>query len=203
MSVLQKAVRDIEERIGVRSGFFDDLEAEDDWSFIVKAHALVEAACAELLTEYVGSREVLDPFSRLELSDKRAGKMAFLRALSLLDDDERRFVSALSELRNVLVHNVRNTSFVLSVHVASLDAQQRKSFAHSFGFAFLPEKDHPEFAAVFQGVLSEPKSTIWKGLKFLLAIIHLQMETLRARREGKNAMAQVGEGYANANSTES
>lgn len=195
MTIVEKAVRDIEARTGVRAGFFDDLKAEDDWSFIIKSHALIEAACAELLTEYVGSRELLDPFSRLELSNKRAGKIAFLKSLNLLNEDERRFVSALSELRNILVHNVSNTAFDLSGHVASLNTQQRRSFAKSFCYAFLSEETHPDFPDDLSKVLNDPKDALWRALKFMLAIISLQMDTLHAKREGNASLAQIGEAF--------
>ena len=193
MNKIDSAVRDIETRIGVRAGFFDELKAEDDWSFIIKSHALIEAACAELLTEYVGSRELLDPFSRLELSNKKSGKIAFLKSLGLLDDDERRFVSSLSELRNILVHNVSNVAFDLAAHIESLDKKQRRSFAKSFGYAFLSEEAHPDFSGDIDDVLNHPKDTLWRGLKFMLAIISLQIDVLRAKRDSKNSLAEVGE----------
>jgi hypothetical protein len=196
MNTIDKAVRDIEARTGVPAGFFDNLKAEDDWSFIIKSHALIEAACAELLTEYVGSMELLDPFSRLELSNKRSGKIAFLKSLNLLDEDERRFVSSLSELRNILVNNVRNTVFDLSVHISSLDKKQRKSFAKSFGYAFISEEDHPDFTSDINKVLNDPKDTLWRGLKFILAVISLQMDTLRAKRNSNNSLVQIGEAVA-------
>ncbi len=195
MSIIEQAVRDIEARTGVRAGFFDDLKAEDDWSFIIKSHALIEAACAELLTEYVGSRELLDPFSRLELSNKRSGKIAFLKSLNLLNEDERRFVSALSELRNILVHNVKNTVFDLSSHISSSDAKQRSSFAKSFGYAFLSEESHSDFQDDLDAVLRDPKDTVWRGLKFMLAVISLQIDTLRAKREGDRSLAQIGDTF--------
>lgn len=195
MSIIHKAVSNIEARAGVRAGFFDDLKSEDDWSLIIKAHALIEAACAELLVEYVGSRELLDPFSRLELSNKRSGKIAFLKSLNLLDEDERRFVSALSELRNSLVHNVSNTTFDLSLYVASLDTKQRRSFAKSFGYAFLPKETHVDFNNDLRKILEEPKDALWRGLKFILAVISFQMDTLRAKRESNQSLVQFGEKF--------
>lgn len=44
----------------------------------------------------------------------------------------RRFVAALSELRNNLVHDVRNSEFVLAEWVTTLDSAQLKRFAVSF-----------------------------------------------------------------------
>ena len=107
MATLAEAISNIERRTGVPKGFFETLKAEDDWSFVIKSHALIEAACAEFLTARFGDYELLEVFSRLELSNKRTGKIAFLKELSLLNDDERRFVTELSELRNVLATSPR------------------------------------------------------------------------------------------------
>lgn len=146
MNDLEAAIRDIESRIGVRAGFLIELVEEDDWSFIIKSHALLESACAELLTERSGVPETIDIFSRLELSARTTGKVALLKAFGLLVDRERRFIYALSELRNLLVHNARNTTFSLQDYVTGLDKNQKSKFIENFGYAFLSEdKNGKEF----------------------------------------------------------
>ncbi len=42
-------VVDLERRIGLPEGFFAHLLDENDWSFIIKLHALFEAACTHML----------------------------------------------------------------------------------------------------------------------------------------------------------
>jgi hypothetical protein len=186
----EKAIREIETRIGVVDGFFDALFKEDDWSFIIKAHALLEAACSEILAERVGT-ETLSIFSRLELGAKPTGKISFLKAFDLLRDEERRFVSALSELRNQLVHNVKNTSFCLPKYVASLDPNQKKIFIDGFGFVCLREDADGKHSVVDGvAVVEQPKKAIWLSLKFVLAIISVQMDTLRHRREISAALLE-------------
>jgi len=40
---------ELEKAVGVRAGFFYRLLEEDDWSFVIKLHALFEAVCSHLL----------------------------------------------------------------------------------------------------------------------------------------------------------
>ena len=184
MDDLDKSIRNIESRTGVRNGFFSDLLKEDDWSFIIKSHALLESACAEILTEHSGVPEMINIYSRLELSAKTTGKIAFLKAFDLTIDRERRFITSLSELRNLLVHNVRNTTFNLFDHVAGLDKNQKKIFIESFGYAYLENDEQgKEFISQPQRVIDMPKESIWLSLKYVLGIISVQINSIRLERE--------------------
>lgn len=189
---LEQTIVEVEGRLGIRSGFFEDLAREDDWSFVVKAHALLESSCAAFLTDYLGKPELADIFARLELSSKDTGKVAFTKAFGLLNDRERRFISALSQLRNLLVHNVKNTNFSFEEHIGGLDKNQRKSFVESLGYAYLSEKDGKEFIAYQERVLGEPKETILLGLKYIVGIMGIQIDTAALRREVEKYQAQLG-----------
>lgn len=131
-------ILELEAKIGVRENFFKDLLAEDDWSFVIKLHALFEAACTHLLLFHFKEPELMDIFARLELSNKTTGKIAFLGKIELLGKENRRLVSALSEMRNSLVHDVRNAEFALEVMVAGFDSTALKQFA----LAFSPYETH-------------------------------------------------------------
>lgn len=122
-----KAVEETLRSLGVARSFFDDLLTKgDDWTFVIKIHALVEAALTHLLIAELERPELTEVIAKLETSNNRTGKVAFIKSLKLLDDNHQRFVRALSELRNGLVHDVRNTSFSFSTQVSSLgDGQAR------------------------------------------------------------------------------
>jgi hypothetical protein len=119
--------------------------------------------------------------------------VAFLKAFGLLVDRERRFIAALSELRNQLVHNARNTTFNLLDYVSGLDKNQKSKFVESFGYAYLSEdKDGKELIAFPEKVLAEPKQTIWLSLKYVLGVISIQMDTIRLHREADELQARIG-----------
>ncbi|HSG21963.1 MAG TPA: hypothetical protein VLA64_03300, partial [Azonexus sp.] len=118
---IDKGIIELEAKIGVRPGFFAALREEDDWSFVIKLHALFEAACTHLLLFHFKEPELSEVFSRLELSNKTTGKIAFLSKLGLIGKENRRLLSTLSELRNSLVHDVRNAEFSLIDMVTKLE----------------------------------------------------------------------------------
>jgi hypothetical protein len=179
MNELDETILELESKLALSSGFFDGLKVEDDWSFVLKCHALIETACSFLLTAYFGNQGYEDIFSRIEMSDNKKGKVAFLRVAGLVVSEEARFITALSELRNRLVHNIRGIAFRFSEHVSSLNASQRQSFAKAFGYAYLDSDDNNEKLILRDSapILSDPKSAILHGVKLILGIIMLQVKT--------------------------
>ena len=122
----------LEAKIGLREGFFAGLLTEDDWSFVIKLHALIEAACTHLLHDNFQDQNLSAVFSTLDLSDKVCGKVTFLERLELIGSDIGRFVSSLSVLRNSLVHDIKDHEFSLREYIDSLDNQQMNHFATVF-----------------------------------------------------------------------
>ena len=174
-----KGIQKLELRIGAKKGFFGKIFDEDDWSFIVKLHTLVEAACTHLLLFHFREPRLSNVIARLELNNNTTGKLAFLKNLDLLGKNNRRYIRALSELRNSLVHDVRNTVFSLEKMVNSLSSKELKNFALKFS---------PLEAAMIQGsglfkpittsveelietAKTQPKLLIWKGAHDLLIMI--------------------------------
>jgi len=52
----------IEEDLGLPTGFCVRLQNEDDWSFVVKLHALLESAASDFLAKAFGRQELADIF---------------------------------------------------------------------------------------------------------------------------------------------
>ena len=99
----------------------------DDWSFVIRSHAVIEALVSALLATQL-DRRLVPLFNRLELGDVDFGKLAFAKALGLLSSDQRRFISLLSTLRNKLAHNPKHLSFNFDAYFESLDKNQRTTF---------------------------------------------------------------------------
>lgn len=184
MSEIEQTIAQLESKLSLPQGFFDSLKSEGDWSFILKCHALMESSCSFLLTSYFNNPNFEDVFSRLEMSDKKKGKLAFLQAVGLVVPEEVRFIAGLSELRNKIIHNIQGVNFSFSDHVSSLDKNQRQAFVKSFGYVYLKTDENGK--SVVNGTefaLADPKATVFSGVKFILAVIAIQVETKEYGRE--------------------
>lgn len=110
MEDLGESLHRLEHDLGLPDGFCLELNEEDDWSFVIKLHALIECAVADQITRAFERKELADVFSRAELSNTKTGKLAFIKALNLLPAAHIQFIRSLSELRNALVHRVQNVT---------------------------------------------------------------------------------------------
>jgi hypothetical protein len=177
-----------EQELGLPTGFFTKLLHEDDWSFIIKLHAFFEGVITELLTKSLERDHLRGVLAQLPISDKRIGKMAFVRELSLLEEGPQKFISDLSDLRNKLVHNVRNVQFDLKEHVAKLDKHQRKNFKNNLGFAFEIIDEGEEKREDFMA--ESPKTIILISSYQCLSRIYLRRQKLRSKQI-EDALARV------------
>jgi hypothetical protein len=176
-----EGILELERNIGVPKNFFRDLNNDaDDWTFIIKLHALFEAACAHLLLHHLQEPELASIISRLELSNKTTGKIAFLNKLKLLGSNNRRYISTLSEVRNSLVHDVRHHQFSLVDMVRNMDHKAAQTMAISFSPYETFMREHPfdessklgyqgaalaqsQIPAVTERFKADPKYHIWIG----------------------------------------
>ena len=170
-----RGLAELEASIGVEPGFFERLQREEDWSFVIKLHAVFEETVTHLLAYHFQEEALNDLLARLELSNKTTGKLAFLKALGLQGTENRRYISSLSELRNALVHDVRNCSFNLKEMVGGYSDKELKAFAVRFNPFETRKKfdleNPPRFVEVSPAKLKElmvsardnPKLYIWVG----------------------------------------
>lgn len=101
----QQAFLQIEECADALTKFY----AEDDWSFVIKSHALIERAVTGMLIETTGDDRLKRTFERLPLSYEEMGKLSVAKEFDVLTKPQRRFIRTLSQLRNNLVHKVKTS----------------------------------------------------------------------------------------------
>jgi hypothetical protein len=133
-----KSLDYLEEHLLAPKGTLRRLFVDDDWSFIIKAHALLESSISSLLASHLDPR-LRETFALLELGKEATGKLEFTKVLEILSPGERGFVRIFSALRNKLAHDTRYLSFDLKVHVASLKKEQRKAFVDGVTHDVVPE----------------------------------------------------------------
>lgn len=165
-----------ENELHLHEGFMSELLQEDDWSFVIKTHALVEAAISHQLASALDER-LLPVFRNLELSNKKVGKIMFVEALGLLEKGSKTFVHKLSELRNILAHDIRNVDFSFANHVKSLDNNQRNSFHEAIVAFSTPESKNQWL----KNARDNPKIAIW--LSTIRIVVFSSITSMKAKLE--------------------
>jgi hypothetical protein len=116
-STITGAVTALEGEIGLPPGFFKKIGAEDDWTFIVKLHALIERCVTKLIVDRTKSLGLHKILERLRFNDTKAGKLAVARDLGLLSAEYIDFIRVVCEIRNDFVHDVNFLSVPLSEYI--------------------------------------------------------------------------------------
>jgi len=164
--------------VGLPGDFLDQLLKESDWSLVIKLHAVFEAVLVNLIVHRLATPQASEVVSHLEFNNTKAGKVAFARALGLLESRDVAFLRGLSELRNRLVHSIQNVSFTFAGHVANLSAAERKKFRAEFGFALLQLEGG---AAEYDRLLSDhPRAIV--HLAAYDCLLSMQFRVLAQRR---------------------
>jgi len=191
---IKESTDELESSIGLPSGFLDRLLEEDDWSFIVKAHAMIESSASKALTDVTGIKEAADFFSKLDMSNNTTGKLALISALDIISEFSRRFIKTLSQLRNTLVHDISNTNFNLKKHIQSLDKKQRKSLAVATCYVDFNVIDRVlSEQEMIQRLNENPKRSIWESTMFLLAIFKLNSDVSKSKNDLTELYRKVAE----------
>jgi hypothetical protein len=179
----------LEVALGLPPRFLDSIFHEDDWSFVVKLHALIEGALTMLLTERIGgadgTAELRTALSYLDTSSRRVGKVKFATLLGVLQEDRGHFVNYLSELRNIFVHRIENVTLTLERHLASMDTNQRNNFVDAIiRISDVTRKRLPEWAlkAAAEDAIKNPKIGLWIAGFIVLLLINMQVDLLKSKR---------------------
>jgi hypothetical protein len=192
---VEEAVALLEFDLGITPGFLTRLADEDDWSFIVKSHAFLEAAISHLLADALSEPTLLSIFARIETSNTRSGKIAFLKKLDLLNEDARRLIHSYSELRNDLVHDVGQVGFTFSAHLKALDKQKTDKFVKAFGYFANGDsfERNGEHISTRQFLLANPKQGLWFSVMAVCAVIYLSKDLAKLRRLTRSLEIQINE----------
>jgi len=130
--VKEQITRELEDNLGLNHGFFESLLEEDDWAFVIKLHAFVDAACSELLLYHFKEPNLETTLTQIELGNIKTGKIVFLSKLGLITPEHKRAIQELSKLRNSFAHNVRDAHATLKGKFEKLDKQQKNNFLNAF-----------------------------------------------------------------------
>jgi hypothetical protein len=171
------------EMLGELESKFEFLQAvldEDDWSFTIKLHALIEAVSTQLIINNINDERLRAMVERLPLSGDEISKLRIAKDLSLYSKGQRAFIRRLSGIRNDIVHNVAKLDFTFSQYVAELDSSAKRAWQDALCW-FHEEKDVSEYWR--KASLEQPKLAVWMSAFMLVALALVDANQVRANRK--------------------
>lgn len=125
----------IEESMALPSGFLDSLCEEDDWSFIIKMHAFLEAQLSTVIVDHLNKEELSSVITEIPMSNGKYGKARIAYSLGIIPKEMLTYINSLSALRNKLVHNIKNVKFNIINEYEKKDRKAQEAQYNNFGFA--------------------------------------------------------------------
>jgi hypothetical protein len=188
-------IHHFELRLGLRPGFVSELRRQDDWSFIIRSHALLEAGLAQLLAHQFGEPEGLLEFCSGMPTGGKYGKLGFAEELKLVDRSTIQFIRALGLIRNHIVHKISDIDFELRaymqglVHSRLVQAHKALDLVWSDMDPNAPIADPGGDLPITPLILfaKHPKAIIGSSLRAVLFDLHLATEGTRAGLEARKA----------------
>ena len=176
-ALLRDLISEYSDCISDSSGIFLDLLSEDDWSFVIKSHAFLEAVVTESIVKQLDEQRVLRVVERLPLSNEEYGKLSIARDLDIIPKEQRTCIKKLSKLRNDIVHKPENINFCFGDYVQNLDKQQKRSWQDSIVWF----KDSTN---QWKGMaLSKPKLTVWMSVFLIYTLLSVKNVELDSDRK--------------------
>jgi hypothetical protein len=111
------------------------------WTFVVKMHAIVEAAINHLLIVRLNDPKLGDVITKLPTNDQRKGKMAFVKAYNLLSEDSCLFVGLFSKIRNAARFTMPKFQFGLNEVCLSTQDDEKPLWRRAFSSWWVPFPD--------------------------------------------------------------
>lgn len=109
--------------MGLPDDFLSRLLDEDDWSFIIKSVAFVEAILSNAITASVNDSRIADAVSRLFLRDK----LRFAKSLGLVHKDGAKFIDKLADMRNAAAHDIHAMNFCIVEFLNRIQDSEREA----------------------------------------------------------------------------
>jgi len=123
---LDAAISNFEAELGLRANFFNDLSRDDDWSFIIKLHALLDAVLTRAICASIQKPELETSIGLLDFAREATGKVSFAKALNLVSARQHNFLNIIAIVRNKYAHSVSSVSRPLAEIVGGLSKKEKK-----------------------------------------------------------------------------
>jgi hypothetical protein len=175
----------VEKALGLPDGYIEHLSDEDDWSYVIKAHALTEAYLVHAI-ETSTDKRLAGLWDRLPFSGP-AGTISIAKSLEIVDEACGSFAERLSHLRNRLTHGVGHPKFSFTAYFASSNNRDLQGFARDIALMVFEERND-ELERLLVSMLAEiPKEVLSLAHVAFIARILFALEPAEGARGADQA----------------
>ena len=170
-----------EKQFKLPSGFLAALFDEDDWSFLIKGSALMEAILTEGIVERTDINALRQVYEKLPLAHGAYGKIVFATQMKLITPEAAKFLRRFTDLRNTVVHKVQHIGFTFDEYLTQLAKPEYDNFVKAVSDVFVSNA-HLSTVDVKEGKSKTPKNVVLFALMASLMSVHGYVQASRHRK---------------------
>jgi len=180
----QPSIRTITEAFQLPTDFFERLGEEDDWSLVIKLHALLETTLGWYLDGYLKPYGLDWLIGKMDLSGGRINKIEVALQTGGLDGSQAKFIRAVSKIRNRLVHNIRHVRFDLKDYISNLPASEKHEFSSDILAINITDNwTEDERVQLRASVINAPRAAVFWNTVYVVSFVTVYRRMTELNRE--------------------
>jgi len=152
------------------NSYLDDLTTDSDWSFVIKAQALVESITTNAILANIGDNRLRKTVEVMPLVGEEASKLAIAKSLGLLTKAQRRFIKKLASLRNKLAHRADCADFTFDEFFGGFNDGDKRDWQESVTWFANTKELKEKWKHI---AIDDPRNTIYVGIFILVWLLEL------------------------------
>jgi len=177
----------VESSLGLPNGFIESLEKEDDWSFIVKSHALIETMLTQVLTSKTDPR-LENVFAKMAFTRGQTSKIKAAEALNLITEAMKDVIYLYSEIRNKYVHSVKYVTTNLVGYFQNMDSNVLQKYSGSIFRLLLTNPDEDDIKGMKNELLKSPKDILAVAVFIILGSLLFELHPIEKELAEKDLL---------------
>jgi hypothetical protein len=164
-------------KLNIPKEVFSNLWNDDDWSFIIKSHSIVEASLANKLSETIQNPQLNKHIYKLNINGS-TGKLSIAKEFGIISKDTEKFIKALSSIRNDFVHSIDSLNKTISQYLNGMNQEHKKNFindiflCHKINFNISNYLDYyDDKISKEENFLKNPKLFIYISMNMLVTAL--------------------------------
>jgi len=164
----------IEQTLNLPKGFIEGLMKDDDWSFIIRSHAVIETMITQMLVAKT-SEKLSKTFERMQLSGGPVSKLNIAKDLELIDTNIIEVIRYFSKIRNSFVHSAKNLQASLLEYIKEDGDPEYSTISAKIARLISESPDNELIALIREQFRDSPKAVLGIVTLYILgtALFHI------------------------------
>ena len=188
--LLETTNKSVFDQLQKHVSFVTELLSGDDWSFVIKAQALIEACVTQAIVIRLGENRIIKMIEVMPLVGDEVSKLKIAKDLNILNSAQRKFVIHMATLRNRLAHRVDCVNFKFSEHIETLNKDGYRNWKESIVWFCNEQTEKQQWQEIS---IKNPRASVLMGVFMIAALLTIDDSEVNLKRAIDQAVSETTE----------